>query len=87
MTDPVALATVRLLDGDYYEVHVWTGYLVPPLSHLPNANPRVPYRLKLGDDPQARGGLWQLPPGDLYDVVWEALTSEPAREHMLKEDW
>ncbi len=42
------LSTVSLLDGNLWEIFVWTGYLIPDACHdLPNVNCTCLYRVQI----------------------------------------
>lgn len=61
---------VVLCDVDLREIDTWTGYMVPEwIGGLPNVNAACPYKLNID------GGrlIWIVPPGDLYERVWESL--------------
>lgn len=73
------LETVKLVDPAGAPVDDWIGYLVPHyLGGLPNENARDPFTLEY-----ECGLIWQLRPGDLGEVVWDALM---VHEHWCKAD-
>jgi len=73
----ISLARVKLFDTDLSLVDEWEGFLVPEyLDGLPNVNARYTYKLEVEgittpDDTALM--LWQIPPGNLKDEVWQQL--------------
>jgi len=61
---------VQLIDGGHVCRETWWGYRVPRLDQYPNVNVMFPYYLAIYED---RCVTYKLPPGDLNEVVAEAL--------------